>query len=60
MNRLSVRLFLSHLAVAVIGAVTTYAVVRLLAPTLFDSGMRMMGPAPEGRVESSGRRSFLR
>lgn len=49
MNRLSVRLFLSHLAVAVIGAVTTYVVVRLLAPTLFDSGMRMMGPRAGGQ-----------
>ncbi len=48
MNRLSVRLFLSHLLVAVIGAVTTYAVVRLLAPALFDSGMRMMGPRAQG------------
>ncbi|GAA0936095.1 ATP-binding protein [Kribbella koreensis] len=45
MNRLSVRLFVSHLAVAVIGAVSTYAVVRLLAPAFFDSGMRMMGRA---------------
>jgi histidine kinase len=50
MNRLSVRLFVSHLAVAVIGAVTTYAVVRLLAPTLFDSGMRMMGPRAGGQA----------
>lgn len=55
MNRLSVRLFFSHLAVAVIGAVTTYAVVRLLAPTLFDSGMRMMGPrsGPGGELRST-------
>lgn len=43
MNRLSVRLFLSHLAVAVIGAGASYVVVRLLAPALFDSRMRMMG-----------------
>ncbi|TCN28323.1 histidine kinase [Kribbella orskensis] len=49
MNRLSVRLFVSHLAVAVIGAVTAYAVVRLLAPTLFDSRMRMMGPRGLGQ-----------
>lgn len=43
MNRLSVRLFLSHLVVAVLGAATTYLAVRLLAPALFDRGMSMGG-----------------
>jgi signal transduction histidine kinase len=39
-NRLSVRLVLSHVLVAVIGGLTTFLVVRLLTPELFD---RMMG-----------------
>ena len=40
MNRLPVRLVLSHLLVAVLGALATYVVVRQLAPTLFDQSMR--------------------
>lgn len=40
MNRLSVRLVLSHVLVAVLGGLTTFLVVRLLTPELFD---RMMG-----------------
>ncbi len=43
MNRLSVRLVLSHLLVAVLGASATYVVVRQLAPSLFDQSMRQ-GP----------------
>ncbi len=41
MNRLSTRLLLSHVAVAVVGAAITFAVVRLLAPADFAhrSGM---------------------
>ncbi len=41
MKRLSVRLVLSHLAVALVAVITTYAVVRLLAPMLFDQSMRL-------------------
>lgn len=37
MNRLSVRVFASHMAVALVGVMTTFVVVRLLAPRLFDS-----------------------
>ncbi len=50
MNRLSVRLVLSHLLVAVLGVAATFVIVRQLAPTLFDrmqmgQGMGMgMGP----------------
>lgn len=50
MNRLSVRLVLSHLLVAVLGLAATFVIVRQLAPTLFDrmqmgQGMGMgMGP----------------
>ncbi len=40
MRRLSVRLVLSHLLVALIGALATFLVVRQLAPTLFDEGVR--------------------
>ncbi len=50
MNRLTVRLVLSHLLVAVLGLAATFLIVRQLAPTLFDrmqmgEGMGMgMGP----------------
>lgn len=40
MNKLSVRLVLSHLLVAVLGGVSTYLVVRALAPALFDASLR--------------------
>ena len=43
MKRLSVRLVLSHVFVAVLGAIATYVVVRQLAPSLFDESMRRMG-----------------
>ena len=43
--RLSVRLFISYSAVAVVGAIVAYATVRLLAPHLFDNRMAMMGGA---------------
>lgn len=50
MNRLSVRLFGSHLLVALIGAATTYALVQVLAPRLFDSGTAgMAGMSGMGR-----------
>ncbi len=38
MNRLPVRLFVTHVVVALVGAATTYVLVQLLAPRLFDSG----------------------
>ncbi|GAA4399331.1 ATP-binding protein [Fodinibacter luteus] len=43
MNRLAVRLVLSHVLVAVLGGLTTFLVVRALTPELFD---RMMGQGP--------------
>lgn len=43
MNRMSVRLFLSHVLVALVGGLTSYVIVRTTAPALFDSGMREMG-----------------
>jgi signal transduction histidine kinase len=42
-NRLDVRLVLSHLLVAVLGAAATYVIVRQLAPALFDESIRMSG-----------------
>ena len=41
--RLPVRLFISYAVVVVIGAAVTYVTVRLLAPTLFDQHMSMLG-----------------
>lgn len=51
MNRLVVRLVLSHLLVALVGAVATFAIVRNLAPQLFDRELRRGtgGPGP-GRL----------
>ncbi len=47
MNRLVVRFIASHLLVAVLGAVTTFLVVRQLAPLLFDESLRFgMGYGP--------------
>lgn len=43
MNRLVVRLVVSHVLVAVLGAVATFVIVRQLAPPLFDQTMRMNG-----------------
>ena len=40
MNRLSVRLVLSHLLVAVLSALATFVIVRQLAPALFDETLR--------------------
>jgi histidine kinase len=42
-NRLVVRLVISHVAVAVVAAIATFLVVRQLAPALFDASLRM-GP----------------
>ncbi len=44
MNRLGVRLVLSHLLVAVLGGAATFLVVRTLAPAILDRSMRMNGP----------------
>ncbi|WP_347348349.1 ATP-binding protein [Nigerium sp.] len=49
MNRLGVRLMLSHLLVAVVGSVVTFLLVRLLAPPLFDESLRRAGRAGYGR-----------
>ena len=54
MRRLHVRLLMSHLAVAAVGAVVTGMVVALSAPALFDEGVSGLGPGfrggPGGRL----------
>lgn len=56
MNRLVVRLVLSHLLVALLAAAATFLVVRLLAPALFDESIRMspMGQGPGGMGGQAG------
>ncbi|GAA3500831.1 ATP-binding protein [Streptomyces prasinosporus] len=58
--RLPLRLFVSHTAVAVVGALVAYLTVRLLAPHLFDQRMGMMnghmpgvGPATGAQVHAA-------
>jgi signal transduction histidine kinase len=55
-DRLSTRLVVSHLLVAVLGGLATALVVRLLAPAMFDqsiSGMgRGMGPMTSGSLRA--------
>ena len=53
MNRLSVRLVLSHVLVALIGGVAAFAVVRWLAPALFDESRRQ-GPSGTGGGRGPG------
>ena len=53
MNRLSVRLLLSHALVAAIGGLTTYLLVRFLAPQMYDRDVRMLG-GPGGPGGSGG------
>ena len=54
MRRLEVRLLLSHLLVAMVGAAVTALVVTVSAPALFDEGVAGMGPGfgggPGGRL----------
>ncbi|MGB7980576.1 MAG: HAMP domain-containing sensor histidine kinase [Candidatus Nanopelagicales bacterium] len=52
MNRLRTRLILTHVLVAVVGAVATYVVVRLLAPALFDQSLHGLGLGPGGARQS--------
>ncbi|MBK8460110.1 MAG: HAMP domain-containing histidine kinase [Micropruina sp.] len=59
MNRLSVRLVLSHVLVAVVGGLTTFLVVRALAPALFDESLRH-NPAPGSGRFGGGPNQALR
>ncbi|MCE1179240.1 MAG: ATP-binding protein [Micrococcales bacterium] len=49
MNRLSTRMLLSHLLVALTAVAISYLTVRLLAPRLFDSTLQQMGGMGMGR-----------
>ena len=66
--RLPWRLFISYAVVIVIGAAVAYVTVRLLAPTLFDHQMTMlgggqmgmgMGPGGRGGTAGSVRSAFV-
>ncbi len=54
MNRLDVRLIVSHLLVAVLGAIATYVIVRQLAPAIFDESVRMTGMGGMGGPAQGG------
>ena len=54
MKRLSVRLLASHALVACVGALTTFVVVRLLAPALFDESLRRELRQGLGPVQGQG------
>ncbi len=54
MNRLSVRLVISHVLVALIGGAATFAVVRWLAPALFDESLRLGPAGGTGRGPGAG------
>ena len=61
MNRLSVRLVLSHLVVALLGALATFVIVRQLAPALFDETLRRAQPGgPRGPGQGMGPNAGLR
>jgi len=61
MNRLSVRLVLSHLLVAVLGALATFVIVRQLAPALFDETLRRaQSGGPRGPGQGFGQNAGLR
>lgn len=57
MRRLSTRLVLSHLAVALVATLTTYAVVRSWAPALFDRSLHAGAGAGMGRGMGGGLRA---
>ncbi len=60
MKKLSVRLVLSHLLVAVVGGLTTLVVVRALAPALFDESMHRAGGMGRGMGSGMGANQALR
>jgi histidine kinase len=52
MNRLLVRLIVSHVLVAVLGGLTTFLIVRQVAPSLFDHSLTGSGMGPGmGRLQ---------
>ncbi len=59
-TRLDIRLVVSHLFVAIVGGVTTFLLVRGLAPTLFDQETHMMSGLPGGMPGGRGSAQTLR
>ena len=59
MNRLRSRLVVSHLVVAVLGAVATVIVVMVLTPVIFDRQVRMSGGSMGGGGAGQGYRQQL-
>lgn len=49
MNRISLRLVVSHIVVAIVGGLTTFWVVRVLAPALFDASLHLNPNPGSGR-----------
>ncbi len=60
MRRLSVQLVASHVIVALVGALTTFLIVRLTAPALFDAELRRMGGGGGGMGGGVGSSQSLR
>ena len=61
MNRLSTRLVISHLLVAILGALATFLIVRQLAPALFDETLRRAQVGgPRGPGQGMGANAGLR
>lgn len=61
MNRLSTRLVISHLLVAILGALATFLIVRQLAPALFDETLRRaQAGGPRGPGQGMGPNAGLR
>ncbi|MCA0251159.1 MAG: HAMP domain-containing histidine kinase [Actinobacteria bacterium] len=61
MNRLSIRLLISHLLVAILGAAATFLIVRQLAPALFDETLRRAQVGgPRGPGQGMGANAGLR
>lgn len=61
MTRLTTRLVLTHVLVAAVGALTTYAVARLLAPALFDQSLHGLGlGGGRGQGQGQGQGAQLR
>ena len=59
MRRLSTRLFLSHVLVALVGALTTFAIVRFGAAALFERDVNAMPGMMHGQGQGQLRQTFV-
>jgi histidine kinase len=59
MRRLSTRLFLSHVLVALVGALTTFAIVRFGAAALFNRDVNAMPGMMHGQGQGQLRQTFV-